>query len=84
MKKIILLLSILILVAGCGNKDLGFGNYEYKYVSCENTYIDNFKDIEISSWKGDGDFGLEVYTKDGNNYSLNSFKCYLSMKKSGE
>ena len=80
MKKIRLLLVLVFIslcLVGCGNKDYGWGNYEFNYITCDEGYI-NLVNEPIDRWKEDGSYGIEVYLKDGNNLSLNSFKCYLS------
>ena len=72
-------LLVLLMLSGCtsSNKDYSIGNYEYNYVTCESGYA-NLYNEPIKSWKEDGDYGIEVTLENGNNLSLNAFKCYLS------
>ena len=62
MKKIVLfMLSILMIVslAGCGNTNIGFGNYTFAHVH----FNDGVKGVcaNVNSWH-DNDIGCEVHT----------------------
>lgn len=80
MKKILTILLIALMLAGCGNQNtLGFGNYTYNYVSCQEDYAD-LKNEKVVSWKDFDGEQIEVTTED-NNYLLSSNKCILSKEK---
>lgn len=84
MKRFILFITIAfvgITLTGCGNKDLGFGNYNYQFASCDNGII-KFQNVEIQSWKDfeDGE-QLEVTFKNGNKLLVSSNYCILSKEK---
>lgn len=70
---------ILIFLVGCGNKDIGIGNYDYNYISCNSDYLPLVNE-PIETWK-DFDDGeqLEVKLKNyDNNLIVSSFQCVLS------
>lgn len=81
MKKLRLTIGIVllcILLTGCGNKDIGFGNYEYHYVTCNG--VISLNNELITSWKDfeDGEQIEVTLAKDGNNLLLSSNRCILS------
>lgn len=88
MKKIILILTAIIfsLIAltgcgegcsceGCGNNDMGMGNYTFNYV---HIFTDE-EDIclHIKSWK-DSEVGIEVKLDDGNTLFISENRYLLS------
>lgn len=75
------LVAMLLILTSCGNKDIGFGNYEFNYVSCQSDYLDIFNE-PIVSWKDfeDGE-QLEISLESGNNILVSSTQCFLSKDK---
>ena len=66
-----------LFASGCGNKDMGWGNYDYHYVTCNGVIeLDN---EPISSWKDSEGEQLEItLKKDGNNILVSANYCVLS------
>lgn len=85
MKKNVLLIASLftVLVAsGCGNKDMGFGNYDYNYVTCNG--VMELHDEPITSWKDSDGEQLEFTLKsNGNNILASANYCVFSKEPLG-
>lgn len=80
MKKLLTLTTLLLLV-GCGNQNtLGFGNYTYNYLNCNDNY-GGFSNEPISSWKDFEGEQIEITLENGNNLLISLNNCYLSKNK---
>ena len=85
MKKILVIVSLLsiLIVSGCGNKDMGLGNYDYNYVSCSG--VVELYNEPITSWK-DSDDGEQIeftLKSNGNNILTSVNYCVLSKELLG-
>ncbi|MDH6367047.1 MULTISPECIES: hypothetical protein [unclassified Breznakia] len=82
-KKILLGIFALGVLSGCGNKDLGLGNYEYHYVTCSG--VIELHNEEITSWKDNDGEQLEFTLKStGNDILASANYCVLSEERLGE
>ncbi len=59
---IIVIISLLFVLTGCGNHSIGLGNFSYEGVHCADS-CGNIRDLTIISWHND-DVGIEVDTKE--------------------
>lgn len=81
MKKILFIVLGLATLIGCGNQNtLGFGNYTFNYVTCNEGYL-NIKNEPVSSWKDYDGEQIEVTLMDGNNLLISANSCFLSRDK---
>lgn len=78
MKKVCLLLMacIGVLMTGCGNKDIGLGQYTYYYVTCDGPV--KFQNEPIKSWKDFDGEQMEVTLSNGNTLLISSNYCVLT------
>jgi uncharacterized lipoprotein NlpE involved in copper resistance len=64
MKKVIvclLVLVMLLVMAGCGNKNVGYGNYSFKKVHVDTRGFSGC--LTVKSWRND-EVGIEVNTEE--------------------
>lgn len=76
MKKLCLMICACVLLAGCGNKDIGWGQYNYYYVTCDGPV--KFQNEPIKSWKDFDGEQIEVTLSDGNTLLISSNRCVLT------
>lgn len=76
MKKILLLLIPLLVLTGCGNKDMWDTEYTFDYAECY--FGGKYEKINIKTWTTyeDGE-QVQIKDKDGNLYLLNMNYCRL-------
>lgn len=75
MKKLILLAIPVLLLTGCGNKDIWDLNYTYDYAEC---YLNGeYQKYEIEKWKDYDGEQIQIKAEDGNLYLLSMNYCRL-------
>lgn len=75
MKKVMLLIVSLLLLTGCGNKDIWDTNYTFDYAEC---YLNNeYQKYEIDKWSDYDGEQIQIKTKDGDIYLLSMNYCRL-------
>lgn len=76
MKKIFVLFGLIILLTGCGNKDMFDTEYTYDYAECY--FGGEYQKIEIKKWTtySDGE-QLQIKDKDNNLYLVSMNYCRL-------
>lgn len=64
MKKLftILLATLSLCLAGCGNHDIGLGSYSFSYVHVQMYGMSEPVHLQVKSWKGD-EGGIELKVK---------------------
>lgn len=78
MKKLLVLLvvSMLLVLAGCGNRDLFDTNYTYTKAIVEFPGGE-VRELEIKQWKDYDGEQIQIIAKDGNTYLVSSFNTIL-------
>ena len=75
MKKIFILFGLVILLTGCGNKDMFDMNYTYDYAEC---YLNGeYQKYEIEKWTDYDGEQIQIKTEDGDLYLLSMNYCRL-------
>lgn len=75
MKKLMLLIIPLLILTGCGNKDIWDTNYTFDYAEC---YLNGeYQKYEIKKWRDYDGEQIQIKTKDGDLYLLSMNYCRL-------
>lgn len=78
MKKLCLLVIVCasVLLTGCGNENIGWGEYNYYYVTCDGSV--KFRNEPITSWKDFDGEQIEITLSSGNTILVSANYCTLS------
>ena len=73
MKKLLLIAILLLVVTGCGNKDMWDTNYTYDRAICD--IAGEYQEIEIRQWSDYDGERLQIIAEDGKIYLVSSMNC---------